>query len=149
MQVLCASFASGEETLSNVYCVLMVRKHRQILIIATLTVIAFLVILLLYGLSFPRTRTIRITLVDYRWNPIANVSVRWATSLAEYVTDDHGQIIVDVVVQERPSRIESIQVLADGIPDQVLPPALDDVTVRLDTINRDTGELYDDHALPD
>lgn len=123
----------------------MVRKHRQILIIAPLLVIAFLVVLLLYGLSLPRTRSICITLVDYRWNPIANVSVRWATSLAEYVTDDHGQIIVDV--NEYPNRIESIQILADGVPDEVLP-TLEDVTVRLDTINRDTGELYDDHVLP-
>ena len=123
----------------------MVRKHRQIFIIAPLIVIAFLVVLLLYGLSLPRTRTICITLVDYRWNPIANVSVRWATSLAEYVTDDHGQIVVDV--QERAHRVESIQILADGIPDEVLS-TLEDVTVRLDTINRDTGEPYDDHALP-
>jgi hypothetical protein len=123
----------------------MVRKHRQILIIAPLIAIAFLVVFLLYGFSFPRTRTICITLVDYRWNPIANVSVRWATSLEEYVTDDQGQIIVDV--QERANRIESMQVLADGIQDEVLS-TLEDVTVRLDTINQNTGELYDDHAWP-
>ncbi len=89
-------------------------------------------------------RKLLIKIVDYRWNPIANIPVRFKTleqSGQEYYTNNQGQVIF--YLDNNHNNTESIQISAGEINENILPTD-EEVTIRLNMINQNTNEMYDD-----
>jgi len=89
-------------------------------------------------------RKLLIKIVDYRWNPIANIPVRFETleqSDQEYYTNNQGQVIF--YLDKNHNNTEFIQISADEINEKILLTD-EEVTIRLNKINQNTSEIYDD-----
>ncbi|CAF4298865.1 unnamed protein product [Adineta steineri] len=122
----------------------MVICNQQIIIIFLIITSLIVFIYTLYEISLNNQRKLLITIVDYRWNPLVNIPVQFETIdeyYQEYYTDKQGQILF--YANNNLNDTELIHILVGGINEKI--SLLDkEVTVRLSTINRDTGESYDD-----
>ncbi|CAF1140608.1 unnamed protein product [Adineta steineri] len=122
----------------------MVICNQQIIIILLIIISLIVFICTLYEISLNNQRKLLITIVDYRWNPLVNMPVQFETTdeyYEEYYTNKQGQILF--YVNDNLNDTELIHILVSGINEKI--SLLDkEVTVRLSTINRDTGESYDD-----
>ncbi|CAF0927405.1 unnamed protein product [Adineta steineri] len=122
----------------------MIICNRQI-IISFLTSISLIVFIrILHEISLNKQNKLLITIVDYRWNPLANIPVQFKTIddyYQEFYTNNQGQVLF--YIDNNLNNTNSIQILADGINEKI--SLMDkEVTIRLSMINRNTGELYDD-----
>ncbi|CAF1200588.1 unnamed protein product [Adineta steineri] len=122
----------------------MVICNQQIIIILLIIISLTVFICTLHEISLNNQRKLLITIVDYRWNPLVNIPVQFETIdeyYEEYYTNKQGQILF--YANENLNDTELIHILVGGINEKI--SLLDkEVTVRLSTINRDTGESYDD-----
>jgi len=110
-------------------------------------IVLFLLISILYKISLNNKKKFLITIVDYRWNPIKNIAVRFETtdkSYEEYYTNNHGQI--RFYLENNLNNTEYIQISTGEINEKILF-LYEDVTIRINTINQNTGEIYDDDFL--
>lgn len=123
----------------------MVAVCRRRLFISGVVSILLLVILLVYARSFDDGMELRLTLVDYRWEPIPNLLVRLEITKDQlarnYSTNAQGQLVVDL--RSNRDRIDYIHLLAEDIDERILPTG-NEITLRLLAVHRDTGETYDD-----
>jgi hypothetical protein len=109
-----------------------------------LIIILFLLIHILYKISLNNKKKFLITIVDYRWKPIGNLSIRFQTigeSYQEYYTNNHGQISFYL-----DNNTEYIQISTGDINENI-SLIDDDITIRINTINQNTGENYDDEIF--
>ncbi|CAF0801942.1 unnamed protein product [Adineta ricciae] len=121
----------------------MYKVYRQLKI----TIIIILIVILFFGIFYDqlvsvRRRTFLVTIVDYRWNALANVSVQLNTAddyHAESYTNKYGQTMFYINTNIRNN--DSIQIAVADISENVLPVDKE-IVIRLDTINRDTDETY-------
>ncbi|CAF0766461.1 unnamed protein product [Adineta ricciae] len=126
----------------------MLKVYRQLKI----TIIIILIVILFFGIFYDqlvsiRRRTFLVTIVDYRWNPLANVSVQLNTAddyHAESYTNKYGQTIF--YINKNICNNESIQISVADISESVLA-ADQEIVMRVNTINRDTGEMYDQERV--
>ncbi len=73
----------------------MIIFNRRIIINFLIIITSILLISILYEISLNNKRKLLIKIVDYRWNPIANIPVRFKTleqSDQEYYTNNQGQV---------------------------------------------------------
>jgi hypothetical protein len=98
-------------------------------------------------MSLNNKRKLLITIVDYRWNPVANISVRFETtepSSQEYFTNNQGQ--VKLYLEQNFNDTEYVQITVGEVNENIRP--IDkEVTIRLNMINQNTGEMYDDERF--
>ena len=93
-----------------------------------------LIIYMLDQLSRDRARNVFVTIVDYRWNPIVNLTIRCHREQIQFEFEKNFT---------RTDLIDSI--IADLNKEDLLSFSFDEyVTVRINTINRQTNETYDD-----
>jgi hypothetical protein len=122
----------------------MVIFNRRTIITFVLIIILFLLIHILYKISLNNKKKFLITIVDYRWKPIGNLSIRFQTigeSYQEYYTNNHGQISFYL-----DNNTEYIQISTGDINENI-SLIDDDITIRINTINQNTGENYDDEIF--
>jgi len=126
------------------FLISMVIFNRRTIITFVFIIILFLLISILYKISLNTKKKFLITIVDYRWNPIGNLSVRFeiiGKSSQEYYTNNHGQIIFYLE-----NNTKYIQILTGDINENI--SLIDnDITIRINTINQNTGENYDDEIF--
>ncbi|UJR27647.1 hypothetical protein I4U23_008928 [Adineta vaga] len=84
-----------------------------------------------------------VTIVDYRWNLLANISVQFYSSEQYYqesYTNKYGQVkfYVNAAICNR----KYIQISVGDITEYILSTD-HEITIRIHTINQDTGEMYD------
>ena len=85
-------------------------------------------------LSRDRARNVFVTIVDYRWNRIVNLTIRCHREQIQFEFEKNFT---------RTDLIDSI--IADLNKEDLLSFSFDEyVTVRINTINRQTNETYDD-----
>lgn len=111
--------------------------------LAALSLIAFVTVL-----HRMRTNTssaqLLVTVVDYRWNSLANLSVRLETTYQhwhELYTNERGQVEFNLTSAVWDGRY--VQISAGGASELILPTD-GEIVFRVDTINHNTGEEYDD-----
>jgi hypothetical protein len=129
------------------FLITMMLFNRRILIAFLLTLIVFFLISILYKISLHNKRKLLTTIVDYRWNPITNISVRFKTKeelYEEYQTNNQGQVIFHL--ENNLNNTEYIQISVGEIDEKILPIE-EEVTIRLNMINQNTGEMYDDEIF--
>ncbi|CAF0822962.1 unnamed protein product [Rotaria sordida] len=123
----------------------MTIRIRRIIVI--FIVILFLLISILYQITSNNKRKFLITIVDYRWNPIANLSIRMELEgklYQEMCTNNYGQVIV--FLKNNLNNTEYLEILVDDIHEKILP-IHEEITIRLNMINQNTGEMYDDERF--
>lgn len=94
-----------------------------------------LIIYTIERISRDERKQILVTIVDYRWNPIVNLSIRF----------HHQQIQYEFA--KNFNRTDLIDPIMTNLNERNLFDDLffeQDVTVRINTINRQTNETYDD-----
>ena len=108
---------------------------------------SFLLTVIIYKISLNNESKLLVTIVDYRWNPVANISVRFETierSSQEYFTNNQGQ--VKFYLEKNFNDTEYVQISVGEVNENIL--SIDKkVTIRLNTINQNTGEMYDDERF--
>ncbi|CAF3365078.1 unnamed protein product [Rotaria sp. Silwood1] len=111
------------------------------------TMILFLSISILYQIISNKKRKFLITIVDYRWNPIANISIQIKSAgkpYQEFYTNNNGQVII--YLKNNLNHPEYLQILVDDIHEKI--SLIDEeITIRLNMINQNTGEIYDDERF--
>ncbi|CAF1104838.1 unnamed protein product [Rotaria sordida] len=125
----------------------MTIRIRRIIVIFIVIVILFLLISILYQITSNNKRKFLITIVDYRWNPIANLSIRMELEgklYQEMYTNNYGQVIV--FLKNNLNNTEYLEILFDDIHEKILP-IHEEITIRLNMINQNTGEMYDDERF--
>ncbi|CAF2847932.1 unnamed protein product [Rotaria sp. Silwood2] len=125
----------------------MTIRIRRIIVIFPAAIVLFLLISILYQIVTNNKRKFLITIVDYRWNPIANISVIIETAekpYQEFYTNEHGQLIIHL--QNNRNNTEYIQILVNDINEKILPID-EEITIRLNMINQNTSEIYDDERF--
>ena len=122
----------------------MTTFNRRLMIILPLIILLFVLLNSRCKINLNARRKFLVTIVDYRWNPIANLSVQIETKRQgdhEYYTDNQGT--VEFTLENSSSNDEYISISINGITEKILPNS-NGLTIRLDMINRDTGEMYHD-----
>lgn len=114
-------------------------NYRRCLLINCWTLfVLFFIIYMLERISRDEQREIFVTIVDYRWNPIVNLTIRWSE-------DDEIQL----KFEKNFNRTDWIEEIRSQLNDESLFAFHEHVTVRINTINRDTDEIYDDLTIDD
>lgn len=118
-----------------------------------LTVIIFTIVLLLsfllFAISYQRSskddkKAFFITIVDYRWDPVKNFTVRLnraVESFEEIHTNNQGQVVV--YLDNNISNADYLEIVGDEFNEKVQLTG-EHITIRLRHINQNTGEMYDD-----
>lgn len=125
----------------------MILFNRRIVIFFLTIITSILLISILYEILLNNKRKLLITIVDYRWNPIPNISVRSETinqTQQEDFTNHQGQ--VRFYLDNNLNNTEYIQISVGEIVEKILPME-EEVTIRLNMINQNTGEMYDDEIF--
>ncbi|CAF3373434.1 unnamed protein product [Rotaria socialis] len=119
-------------------------------LITTLTLFIILLLLIITVCRIPlkhNSRKFLITVVDYRRNPISNMSVR--ITAAEYhdqesYTNKLGQAMF--YLENDLSNMDYLYLTVDDINEKFLL-VNEQLTIRLKNINQDTGEPYDEEMF--
>ena len=114
-------------------------KFRRCTLISCWTLfIFFLIIYMLDRISRDEQRQIFLTIIDYRWNPIVNLTIQ---------LNKHEQIQFEF--EKNFNRTDWIDQIKSQLNDENLLALDEHVIVRINTINRDTREIYDDLTTDD
>ena len=122
----------------------MVAVCRRRLFISVVVAILLLIVLLVCARSFDGGTELRLTLVDYRWQPIPNLLVRLEITndqlVRNYSTNAQGQLVLEL--RSNRDQIDYVHLLAESIDERIATTG-NEITLRLVAIHRDTGEAYD------
>lgn len=137
---LCSFFIHSEEQTSNqIFSSIFMSKFRRCTLISCWTLlIFFFIIYMLDRISRDEQRQIFLTIVDYRWNPIVNLTIQF---------NQHEQIQFEF--EKNFNRTDWIEQIRSQLNDENLFAFEEHVIVRINTINRDTHEIYDDLTIDD